>query len=180
MNKMSDIETLAMQAYERGRVRIGLAAAGWIVLFAAFLCTLSAKPVFTATIGIVLAAVTGFAAFKGRMIAGASRSGILAGLIPASLALSARELGHACSIGGMCLSWCMLGCAAGGIAAAVIIVRRAGRWQRSPAYWYLASLSMFATASLACSCAGFTSLIALAVGFVMSIFPAKRLLILPA
>lgn len=179
MNDMSQFEARVRRAYEYGRVRIGLAEAAWIILLASFLCTISEKQGATALVGIVLAIGAGWAAFRGRLVGAAAHAGLMAGLIPASFALTARNFGHAANAGGICVSWCMIGCAVGGMIAAGVIAKRAGRWRDEPLFWGISGLSVFAMGSLACSCTCFSALIALVASFIVSIFPARKFL-LPA
>lgn len=175
MDNVSQLQARAQHAYERGRMRLGLMTAGWIALLTLFLCTISEKQIATGLVGAVLTLGVGWAAYRGRMVAAATRSGLVAGLVPASFALTAREFGHAYTAGGFCVSWCMIGCGMGGIIAAGIITKRAGRWSEHTSYWGLAGLSMFTVGSLACSCACFSALIALVVCFLLSIVPARKI-----
>ncbi len=94
------------------------------------------------------------------------RSGLLAGLIPAGVAILANGHAddHAQMFGLFCVSWCSVACATGGALAGMVIARRAGIWRLSAEYWVTASASALATAGLVCTCFGLGTILAVAMG----------------
>lgn len=168
---------MALRSYERGRMRF---AAGWVIAVLTGILPvlgLAHERAAVACLGLLLAVMVAWCAFRGQVAYAAARNGLLGGLVPLSLALCMRDLGQCYSIGGYCFSWCVAGCALGGAAASLVILKLAGRWRTSPTYWGLASLVLLLTGSLACGCAGVMGLAGLAVGYVAGMGPMRRLVL---
>jgi hypothetical protein len=170
-----DVEKMALRAYEQGRMRLG---AGWalaVVTLTLGAVLLSPGRLIVVALGLPLATLLAFGAFRGQAVFAGAKNGLLAGLIPLALALGMRDMGTCYSVAGQCFSWCAAGCAVGGVAASLVVAKRSGHWHGTPAYWMTAGASLLLTGSMACGCAGAMALASLGVGIVVGMVPAYRL-----
>ncbi len=165
-----DLETLendVWRAYERGRIR--LAFVWGIAALAAPMVALGLAHDATVTlpIGLALAALSGWGAYRGLAAFAGLRSGLLAGAIPFLFSVVTRKLGLCCVAAGQCVSWCAVACGLGGLLAAATVVVLSRRWYGSARYWGMASIVTLLLGSLGyvCAAADVMTLLGLGAGF---------------
>ena len=97
--------------------------------------------------------------------------GALAGGTALVLVLCANRMGHVCT-GSECVSWCLPACVAGGVISGALVSLVGVRQRRGVGYWASASGITLLTGALGCSCAGFSGVIGLGLGFVAVTAPS--------
>ena len=164
-------EARAKSAYESGRRGLASYVALPLVALGVLAACLGTRPVYAVAVGVLLAALAWFCMWRGRIAGRAVLPGVLAGLIPLSLAYAAQSYGHVCS-GSVCYGLCVPACTTGGVLAGLVIARL-GRNVASPLmFWGTAALLAGLEGSLGCSCVGFGGVIGLGVGLVVTFVPA--------
>jgi len=162
--QLRHIERAARLAYEWGRARRALLG------FAPSLLLVALGIVFTTDARWTL--VFGFAMFLGGVLLlwygqeprRAVLPGLLAGLVPLTLALCAKQMGHVCS-GDTCTLVCLPACVLGGGVAGLIVAMVGKRRQRGPGFWLGAAMMALSTGAMGCACVGYSGLIGLALGY---------------
>ena len=158
-----------LSAYERGRLAWSLPRALAVVPFAPLACHAGAPATAALSLGLVLVAATAFAGWR----SGAGMQGALAGVVVAMVPLligplvSARYL---CG-GGLCFSWCGLGCAAAAAAVGVVAGLAFSRLRRHRLDFAAAALVCGTVGMLLCPVTGVGSAVGAVVGVVAGFGP---------
>jgi hypothetical protein len=152
---MTDAQLLAASqaAYERGRWQLAALAGALVAALPALSTALGTNLPTAVLVGGALIIAVAVLVQRGGVPAISAYRGLVAGLIPLALAHLARTGGHICTPGG-CTSWCVPACAAGGIAAGLLLEWSA---RRTPSPWTARGLGAgicVLTGALGCSCAG--------------------------
>lgn len=164
-------ESRARSAYEAGRRGLASYVALPLLALGVLGACLGTRPVYAVLVGILIAAVAWVCIWRGRVAGRAVLPGVLAGLVPLTLAFAAQSYGHVCS-GSECYSLCVPACTSGGFLAGLVIARL-GRNVASPVrFWALAALLAGLEGSLGCSCVGFGGVLGLGVGLIVTFVPA--------
>lgn len=100
----------------------------------------------------------------GRDVRRAVLPGLAMGLFPLALTLCANHVGHAC-MGDRCMTLCIPACAIGGLGAGIGVSVIGLRWKQGLPFWIGATALTLLTGAMGCSCAGFTGVVGLALGY---------------
>lgn len=90
--------------------------------------------------------------------------GLAMGLLPLALGLCANHMAHVCN-GDHCMTLCVPACTVGGLGAGIGVSLIGVRWKQGWPFWIGATALTLLTGSMGCSCAGFTGVAGLAVGY---------------
>jgi hypothetical protein len=165
-NDITELERLALRAYERGRVKWALLG-GFLLLLASGAGLLSAgrAPIFFVIAG-GLALTAGIYIWRGGDAGNALLPGLGAGLLP--LLLSAVVLNCRAECSGICMRHCMLVCAVGaaaaGLFASFLTRHHPRRWKA----WLFAIALVPASGLLGCPHVGYGQVCGLLVGLLVS------------
>ena len=164
-------EARAKSAYESGRRGLASYVALPLLALGVLGACLGTRPVYALLVGALITALAWVSIWRGRVAGRAVLPGVLAGLIPLSLAYAAQSYGHVCT-GSACYGLCVPACTTGGVIAGLVIARL-GRNVASPfRFWGLAALLAGLEGSLGCSCVGFGGVLGLGIGLAVTFFPA--------
>ena len=114
----TDLRTRCKDAYERGRLELGVRAAWPVLPIAALSLLLAHRPSVTLATSALLTVLAVSLGARGLAYGRAVLPGFLAGAAPLLLPMLLRSSGHCC-IGGSCWQVCMLGCIGGGFVAGI-------------------------------------------------------------
>lgn len=106
----------------------------------------------------------------GRDVRRAVLPGLALGLFPLALTLCANHMVHAC-MGDHCMTLCVPACAIGGLGAGVGVSVIGLRWKQGLPFWIGATVLTLLTGAMGCSCAGYTGIAGLVVGFGLGLLP---------
>lgn len=159
------------RAYERGRLQAALWRAVPLVPLVAWTLGWCRYPTLAAVCGMGLIVLTVAFGWRGQTWGRAIAPGLLAGLPPLVLPLLMRGASEVC-VGEMCCSLCLVGCVGGGLAAGLLVGRRAAALPEGRGAFLAAAgaLALLAGAP-ACVFAGIIGLAALALGFAAGMAP---------
>lgn len=164
-------EARAKSAYESGRRGLASYVALPLLALGVLGACMGTRPVYALIVGALIAALAWVCIWRGRVAGRAVLPGVVAGLVPLTLAYAAQTYGHVCT-GNACYSLCLPACTSGGFIAGLVIARL-GRNVASPVrFWGLAALLAGLEGSLGCSCVGYGGVMGLAVGLVITLVPA--------
>jgi len=164
-------EARAKSAYEAGRRGLASWVALPLVALGVLAACLGTRPAYALAVGALIAVLAWVCIWRGRVAGRAVLPGVLAGLIPLSLAYAAQSYGHVCT-GSACYGLCVPACTTGGVLAGLVIARL-GRKVSSPfMFWGTAALLAGLEGSLGCSCVGFGGVIGLGLGLIVTFVPA--------
>lgn len=164
--------TQAARAYERSRMRAALMWTLPMVALAAASCGLGTQPQTACLVGLGLFALGFVFLWRGKSLGRAVAPGVFAGLVPLTLALLARTMGHVCA-GGACVSLCIPACTAGGACAGILIAhasRFTTGWPRALFVGGSGAVALL-VGSLGCSCVGYGGIAGLAIGMGLAALP---------
>lgn len=117
----------ARRAYEIGRLRLAARASAVALPFVAVAAAASGRLALCLALGAALVAGAGALAWRGQAWGAAVRPGLVAGAVPFVLLLAIKcGSPFSCALGG-CLARCLPFCAAGGLAAGLLLAARASR-----------------------------------------------------
>lgn len=165
------IERKLRLRYERSRVQralFGFAPALLIVLGAALL-TRRPHPVLLFGVSMFIAGT--LALWHGREMRRAVLPGLLAGLVPLTLAICANHIGHACT-GTLCIGLCIPACTLGGLVAALSVAGLAHKRSYGREYWIGATGIALLTGAMGCSCIGYSGVAGLMIGYGLGVVPS--------
>jgi hypothetical protein len=151
----------AHNAYRRSRTVVALKAfcVAWVMC--AVLCVWIQMPWWSWVVCAGVACAYSVCGFYGLMHYQGARVGLLGGFGSSLVSLLAHPAGHAYSMQGVCVPWCMFACMAGGVLCGAMLTAYAPSWRMSSWSYYGTAFAMvLALQSLACSCAGFTAVFA--------------------
>lgn len=157
--------------YEWGRAKravIGFAPVSVIVLVAALL---GSRPASTLMFGCAVFVAGALLLWYGRELRRAVLPGVLAGIVPLSLAIGANRFGHVCT-GDGCVMLCVPACALGGLIAGLGVAIVGHRGRHGAGFWVAASSLAILTGAMGCACVGYSGLAGLGMGFVAGMVPA--------
>jgi hypothetical protein len=172
-----DLEGLrgkARAAYEWGRVRRAVVGFAPVFALVALASALAGGFGDIAPFGCALFAAGVAALWYGREPKRAVVPGLVAGLLPFVLTLSAMRMGSAC-FGAHCSSVCLAACVAGGLCAGYVIGRTGVRRRYGFGYYLTGSAVSVLTGAMGCVCLGAAGLGGLALGYGMGVVPALAL-----
>jgi hypothetical protein len=164
------LERRVRRQYEWARVRrsvLGFSPA-LVVVAAAALYT--KRPGSAAVFGAAMFAAGVLLLWYGRDLRRAVLPGLALGVLPLVLTLCVNHFHH-CS-GGVCVSWCVPACSAGGLAAGIGVAIVGHRTRRSLGYWAGASALTLLTGAMGCSCVGYSGIVGLVAGYAVGLAPA--------
>ncbi|MBS2023017.1 MAG: hypothetical protein JST92_11435 [Deltaproteobacteria bacterium] len=152
------LEARARRAYERGRwthaLKLGLLALPLLCLSGIVPCQTN---LLWVTAPLLFAALVGFSV-RGGEFSAALLPGLLAGLVPFTLPVATRLIGHLCE-SSLCMTICMPACCAGGLFAGASIGLLARAEERPLRFLLAATLLSVLTGAMGCSVAGITGIV---------------------
>jgi hypothetical protein len=163
------LERAARRRYELRRLSDALLAAVPIALIGACAAWFARRPASTVSFAIVTVLAASFLFWWGRAPRRAVLPGVVAGVLPLVLSLTANGMHHCAS--GQCSSMCVPACVAGGLLAgfgvSTVGLRRRAGWE----FWLAGSALALATGSMGCACIGFSGVVGLAAGYAVGLGP---------
>lgn len=164
---LQSIEKRSRQAYERGRHARAACFSALLAALGLFSLFFGTRPTLTVVISGALACVAWLCFWQGKHFEKAVIPGVLAGLIPLSLALLARSYGHVCT-GSECVSLCLPACSVGGVAAGMLVTRHAKRSSKGITAAAISGSLALLIGSLGCSCAGYSGVLGMLLGLLIA------------
>ncbi len=171
---LSQLKTRLRLKYEwnRGiRAFIGFTPAGVVVAIAALVAK---RPDSALLFGALMFASGVLLLWYGRDVRRAVLPGLIAGLLPLTLALCANSFGHVC-LDGSCTTLCVPACTMGGSLSGLAISWVGQRGRHGLGFWISASSIALLTGAMGCSCIGYSGLVGLALGYGIGVVPALGL-----
>ena len=168
--ELSRIERRLRLRYEWSRVWHALLGFAPVLLIVVLATLLTRRPHSALLFGGSMFAAGTIALWYGREIRRAVLPGLLAGLVPLTLALCANHIGHACT-GDRCVALCIPACTLGGLVAALAIAGLGHRGRHGLGFWIGASGIALLTGAMGCTCVGYSGLAWLALGYALGIVP---------
>ena len=165
------IERRARLRYEWARVRRAVLGFGPSLLVVVVAALASKHPNAAVAFGCAMFAVGVALLWYGHDVRRAVLPGLAMGLIPLTLGLCANHLGHACR-GDHCMTLCVPACTVGGLAAGLGVSLVGVRWKQGWAFWAGATALTLLTGAMGCSCAGYSGVLGLAIGYGVGLLPA--------
>lgn len=156
-------------AYELRRLGMALVGIAPFALVVAIAASVAHRPASTLFFGLTTAVVAAIMLWYGRTPQKAVLPGIIAGLVPLTLALCASYM-HACGPNG-CTTLCVPACSLGGVVAGLIVAQTGKRRHQGKLFWLSASGLALMTGAMGCSCVGYSGVIGLAFGIVGGLLP---------
>ncbi|HKU41741.1 MAG TPA: hypothetical protein VJR89_26470 [Polyangiales bacterium] len=169
--ELSRIERRVRLQYEWSRVQRALLGFAPVLLIVLAATLLTRKPRSALLFGGSMFVLGTLALWYGREIRRAVLPGLVAGLVPLTLALCANHLGHACT-GDRCVALCIPACTLGGLVAALSIAALGHRGRHGVGFWIGASGIALLTGAMGCTCVGYSGLAGLALGYGLGIVPS--------
>jgi hypothetical protein len=160
----------ARRAYERGRLRAGLAAAAAVLPMAALSWIACGRPAATALGASLLAGVVVAANWRGLDVGRGARIGLVSGLPALLVPVAVGTAGHLCDAS-VCLLFptaCLLGGVLGGLALGAL----ARRARLEPAGLATAALTAWLGGTLGCLVMGTVGVAVLVAGLAVGAAPA--------
>jgi hypothetical protein len=167
---LTRIERRARLKYEWARARRALLGFGPSLIVVVIAALASKHPNAAVAFGGVMFVVGVTLLWYGRDVRRAVLPGLAMGLIPLVLGLCANHMGHACR-GDHCMTLCVPACTAGGLAAGIGVSLIGLRWKQGLAFWTGATALTLLTGAMGCSCAGYTGVAGLAIGYAVGLLP---------
>jgi len=166
-----DLRAHALRSYELGRAGVGLGTLWYLAPILALALALGQSARMIALVGASLLATTWLLRWRGGVHGRAATAGLLFAAAPLVLPFAMRTTSHCC-VGGACMSWCMIGCVAGGVLAGAGIgwaaVREGDkRWS----FLLVATLISGLAGVLGCAVAGLAGTAGMALAIVGSSLP---------
>jgi hypothetical protein len=164
-------ERRARVVYEWSRARRAILGFAPAIVIVAIATLLTPRPSSSLVFGVLMF-VSGVALlWYGRDLRRAVLPGLVAGIVPLTLALCANRFGHECS-GESCVMWCVPACTLGGLVAGLAVSAVGHRGRHGPGFWAAASgISLF-TGAMGCACVGYSGVLGLVVGFGAGFVPS--------
>jgi hypothetical protein len=161
----ADLAARARRAYERGRLGWAARVAAYVVPLVALSAVMAGNPTVSLAAGAALLAVSVAARWRGLTWGGAVPTGLVAGLIPFGLMMTLKlGSGYFCALGG-CMEHCTRFCAAGGLAAGLLLAAHARRLEHGVTEYLIAGGIVAAlTGVLGCFIGGVTGAAWMAIG----------------
>lgn len=169
-NDAARLERRARLRYERSRVRRALIGFSPVLLVVALAVALARHPMWAFALGSSLFVGGVVLLWYGRDLRRAVLPGVVAGLVPLSLAQCAVRVGHACA-GDGCMMLCVPACTVGGLVAGLTVAAVGLARGGSVAFWLSASGMALLTGAMGCSCVGATGVVGLGLGFLLGTVP---------
>jgi len=167
---LTKIERRARLKYEWSRARRALLGFGPSLLVVLIAVLASKHPHSAVAFGGAMFVVGVALLWYGRDVRRAVLPGLAMGLIPLAMGLCANHLGHACG-GDHCMSLCVPACTVGGLVAGIGVSLIGVRWKQGLAFWTGATALTLLTGAMGCSCAGYTGVAGLALGYAIGLVP---------
>ena len=165
----------ARRAYELGRFQHGLEAAWLAVPMVALGLVVTTRPLLSLVAGCALCALAVGLRWRGGAVGRAVMPALIAGLPPLVLPLCMRMGGHCC-VGGMCWSFCMVGCITGGAAAGVMVGLASAAEREQRGAFLLAATAVAGSAGvLGCALAGSSGMAGMALAVLATSWPVAWL-----
>lgn len=164
-----DLPALAQQArrrYERARFKWSVAGALPVLSLVGVAVWLNRHPASAVAFGALAFAFGVVVLWRGQDWGRAFLPGVVSGVVPLVLSLVAN-VSHGCA-GGHCSSWCVPACATGGLVAGAAVSMMAVRRKYGQEFWLGASALSLLTGAMGCACVGYSGLVALVLGYVVS------------
>lgn len=164
---LPDLEGMALRAYERGRVRLGVVRGALaLALPLAAMALLGAPALVASLLGVSLALAFGYAQFRGQSLGRGARAGLLLGALGALGPALVRATG-ACCLGGSCESTCLGACVLTGVVSGGAAAWVASRDPRPVVHGLYAGVIMLLAAGLGCSALGLAEFLGIAAGLTL-------------
>ena len=167
---LARIERRLRFRYEWSRVQRALLGFAPVLLIVVASALLTKRPNSALLFGSSMFVAGTLALWYGRELRRAVLPGLLAGMVPLTLALCANHIGHACT-GDRCVALCIPACTLGGLVAALAIAGLGHRGRRGLAFWIGASGIALLTGAMGCTCVGYSGLAGLALGYALGVIP---------
>lgn len=167
-----DLETLQRRSrvrYELRRLRNAFFAALPLVFVATIAACVTTRPSTALAFGGVATAVGVLMLFYGRDPQRAVLPGMTAGVVPLIFALAANHVHHCAS--GVCTTWCVPACTVGGVVAGLWVAHVGHTRGLGTRFLLCASAVAWLTGAMGCSCAGYTGVVGLTMGYALGIVP---------
>jgi len=172
--QLGHIERSVRLAYEWGRVRRALLGFAPSLLLVALGMQFTTDARWTLVFGCAMFVGGVLLLWYGQEPRRAVLPGLLAGIVPMTLALCAKQMGHVCG-GEACTLVCLPTCALGGGVAGLIVAMIGKRRRRGPGFWIGAAAMAFSTGAMGCACVGYFGLIGLVLGYAAGSAPVLAL-----
>lgn len=169
-HELKRVEHRARFKYEWSRARravLGFAPAIGLIVVAALL---GKSPRWSLTFGALMFAYGAALLWYGRDLKRAVLPGVIAGLVPLTLALCASHVGHVCT-GDHCMMICIPACTVGGLVAGLAVAAIGHRGKHGLGFWASASSITLLTGAMGCACIGVSGVIGLSLGFAAGLVP---------
>ena len=157
----------AMAGYERARLRRAVIAALPTLVLPLVAFALGGRLVPSVVLGAALATLVIALGWRGQAWGRAVPAGLLAGLFPLGLALTAQRIGHVCTPEG-CTSLCVPMCSAGGLIAGVVISLAARRSTSPRLTLGAGAVVTLVVGALGCSCVGYAGALGMMAGLAVT------------
>jgi hypothetical protein len=170
MESVERIEHRARFRYELARMRRALFGFAPVLVIVGLAMIFAKRPSWTLGFGVAVFAVGTALLWYGRDLRRAVLPGLAAGIVPLALVLCANQVGHAC-MGDRCMALCIPACAAGGVAAGLVVAILGIRRRAGVGFWIAGSSVALLTGAMGCGFVGYAGLVALLVGFGAGLVP---------
>lgn len=164
-SELGRVEQRARFKYEWSRARRAVLGLSPMIGVIALAALLGRSPEWPVTFGALVFAYGAALLWYGRDLKRAVLPGVIAGLVPLTLALCATHVGHVCT-GDHCTMVCLPACAIGGVVAGLAVAVVGHRGAHGFGYWASASGIALLTGAMGCACIGVSGLGGLGLGFV--------------
>lgn len=165
------IRRRARLKYEWGRARRAVAGFAPVMVIVIAAALLGNRPASTLAIGSAMFVSGAVLLWYGRDLRRAVLPGVIAGMVPLTLALCANHVGHACS-GESCMMLCLPACTLGGLVAGLAVAAVGHRGRHGFGFWGAASGLALLTGAMGCACVGYSGVAGLGIGFAAGLVPA--------
>lgn len=160
------LESLARRAYEGARLRRAFLFALPLLPIAVVAGCLGGKLPSACCVGALAYAAAVAFLWRGRELGEAVLPGVVAGVVPLTLALCAKAYGHVCT-GEECVSLCVPACTLGGVVAGAYLAILGRRRGMGLPFWLAAGAVATAVGTLGCSCVGYGGVLGLVGGLLV-------------
>jgi len=169
----TDLRARCKDAYERGRMQLGLRAAWPVLPIAALSMLLTHRPMVTLAASALLIVLTVSLRARGLAYGRALLPGFMAGAAPLILPILLRSSGHCC-IGQACWQVCMLGCIGGGFVAGISLgIATAAQPDDRGAFLLSATAVAGLVGMLGCAVSGMSGVIGMVLAMLLTSLPVS-------
>ncbi len=170
-SELKHLERRVRRKYEWGRVRRAIVGFAPVIVVVVAAALLGNRPASTLMIGTAMFVSGAVLLWYGRDLRRAVLPGVVAGMVPLTLAICANHFGHVCS-GESCMMLCVPACTLGGLVAGLAVAAVGHRGRHGPVFWAAASGLALLTGAMGCACVGYSGVAGLTIGLGAGLVPA--------